>query len=210
MYRSPFVGPGGPKGTPDMKIKIDEVPASGLRLRWDEPAGSLDERLPAGAARQASTPAVRSKVHVNLHVARVERALAAVGRIETTVGLECARCLGPVETPLALDAAFLFVPPRSGAAVDEDPLGNLDLSGLPFELPADDLEVVDDAGPEIDLGAAAVDQVVLALPLKPLCQESCRGLCPHCGQDLNTRSCHCADDRADPRFAALKNLKLSR
>lgn len=200
-----------------MKIKIDEVPASGLRLRFDEPAESLERRLDRGAGAQAGAgrgvsgiSAVRSPLHASLEVARVQRALAVVGRVEVALSLECARCLAPVETSLSLGTALLFVPERSGAGADVDPLQSLDLSDLPFELPGEDLEVLEQAGPEIDLGEAMVDQVVLALPQKPLCQENCRGLCPECGQDLNVASCRCAEDRVDPRFAALKNLKLSR
>ncbi len=196
-----------------MKLKVDEVPTSGMHLRWDEPAESLesrfrDERGGSSAARSGAS--ARSPIHVDLEAARVERALAVVGRIEAVVGLECARCLGSVEARVALPASLLFVPVRPGAAAREDAPESLDLSELPFELPGEGLEVLDYSGPTVDLGQAVVDQVVLALPLAPLCRESCRGLCPDCGQDLNITSCRCAGERVDPRFAALKNLKLSR
>ncbi|HEX7126094.1 MAG TPA: DUF177 domain-containing protein [Thermodesulfobacteriota bacterium] len=196
-----------------MKLRIDEVPTTGVRLRWDEPAESLAVRFASERGGGAGAPVDASAlepIRVDLEVARVERTLAVMGRVETTVGLECARCLAPVQARMALPTALLFVPATPGAAAHEDTPDDLDLSDLPFELPAEGLEVLDYSGSEVDLGQAAVDQVVLAMPLAPLCQESCRGLCPHCGQDLNVAGCGCADDPVDPRFAVLKNLKLSR
>ena len=51
------------------------------------------------------------------------------------------------------------------------------------------------------------EQVLLALPLKVICREDCKGLCPHCGANLNDGQCSCADDVDDPRWTALKDLR---
>ena len=51
------------------------------------------------------------------------------------------------------------------------------------------------------------EQFYLALPMKPLCQEDCRGLCPQCGVNRNTGTCDCNVQWEDPRLAALRNLK---
>jgi uncharacterized protein len=194
-----------------MKIKIDEVPERGLHLRWDEPPAALDERVRADAADAGTgIPAARSPIHADLTAARAGRAVAVVGRLRAGLDLECARCLVAVETALDLPVSLLFVPTRPTVDPQDDPLGSLDLSGLPFTLPGEELELLDYAGQEIDLSQAVVDQVVLALPIQPLCREACRGLCAACGQDLNAGRCDCGSDPVDPRFAALKNLKLGR
>ncbi len=208
-----------------MKVKIDEVPSTGLHLRWTEPPTCLDERL---GCKVADLPEVRTPIEADLVAARAGRAVAAVGRIGAAVGLACGRCLRPVDSRFDLRVAFMFVPPRDRSAAagrdrsasgraaraeDEEldnPLDRLDLSGLPFELPGNDLEVLEYVGPEIDLTQVVVDQVVLALPLQPLCSDTCKGLCRRCGYDLNLGQCACADDRGDPRFAALMSLKPSR
>ena len=60
---------------------------------------------------------------------------------------------------------------------------------------------------QIDLGHLIVEQLQLAVPMKPLCDEACKGLCPQCGMNLNTGSCDCSQTWEDPRLAALRNLK---
>jgi uncharacterized protein len=59
----------------------------------------------------------------------------------------------------------------------------------------------------IDLNELLREQFYLALPMKPLCQEGCKGLCSQCGTNLNLGSCDCAPVWEDPRLAALKGLK---
>ena len=51
------------------------------------------------------------------------------------------------------------------------------------------------------------EQFYLALPMKPLCGDDCKGLCPVCGTNLNRGTCDCKRDWEDPRLAALKTLK---
>jgi uncharacterized protein len=60
---------------------------------------------------------------------------------------------------------------------------------------------------QIDLTHLIMEQFQLALPMKALCMEACKGLCPQCGTNLNTGACDCNVKWEDPRLAALKNLK---
>jgi uncharacterized protein len=60
---------------------------------------------------------------------------------------------------------------------------------------------------EIDLGHLMREQFTLSLPMKPLCRDDCRGLCPVCGVNWNKGSCDCKRDWEDPRLEALRNLK---
>ena len=76
-----------------------------------------------------------------------------------------------------------------------------------FDLAAADHEVFD--GKTINLATIVREQVLLALPMSVVCKEDCRGLCPICGQDQNQSACDCERHVPDPRFAALKNIKLS-
>ncbi len=48
---------------------------------------------------------------------------------------------------------------------------------------------------------------MLALPLKAICRDDCKGLCPHCGTNLNAEKCACAEPLEDPRWSALKDIR---
>ena len=63
---------------------------------------------------------------------------------------------------------------------------------------------------ELDVAGLLWEQFLLALPIKPLCDENCPGLCPHCGKPLRDGPCGCVPEDGDPRLAVLKNLKVPR
>src|SRR5690606_41706177 len=65
-------------------------------------------------------------------------------------------------------------------------------------------------GTEVDLAPAVREQILLTLPMSALCKDDCRGLCQVCGQDLNERECGCDRRVTDPRWAALRSVKLPR
>src|SRR5215475_5648174 len=71
----------------------------------------------------------------------------------------------------------------------------------------DDLSTAFYENDEIDLQQLMREQFYLALPMKPLCSDSCRGLCPVCGTNLNRGTCDCKRDWDDPRLAALRELR---
>jgi uncharacterized protein len=118
-----------------------------------------------------------------------------VGTAKTELELGCSRCLEPFR--LVVDAPF-------------------DIRYLPFseasseperEVEEEDLETSYYRDDQIDLNELLREQFYLALPMKPLCEENCRGLCPQCGTNLNVGSCGCAPTWEDPRLAGLKALK---
>ena len=69
---------------------------------------------------------------------------------------------------------------------------------------ADDLETDVYQHGQLDLTALLETETSLALPMKPLCREGCRGLCPVCGGNRNVTACACETRVPDPRWAALK------
>lgn len=120
-----------------------------------------------------------------------------VGRVQTTLEMPCSRCLEPFTT--LVDAAFdLRYTPRAEA-----------VGGAEQEVQEDDFSAAFYEDEQIDLGQLMREQFYLAVPMKPLCQEECRGLCAQCGMNLNKGTCQCAPGWDDPRFAALKALQES-
>ncbi|MBN2140475.1 MAG: DUF177 domain-containing protein [Desulfovibrionaceae bacterium] len=112
------------------------------------------------------------------------------GRLSGLALVPCDRCAEPFEQPVK--AEFTGFEGRG----DQDGPGEARLREQGGAL-------------ELNIGAVLWEQFVLALPVKPLCSESCRGLCPGCGKNLNTEVCSCKTEKGDPRLAALRKLKLS-
>jgi uncharacterized protein len=110
------------------------------------------------------------------------------GAMETS----CARCLEPARVVLSLPLAVTFVSADEGDEDDEDP------------------DVVTFQGGEIDVGDEIRDEILLAIPINPLCQETCLGLCLVCGGNRNLVACSCkAEPAPTGRLAALAKIKLS-
>ncbi|WP_432737985.1 YceD family protein [Maridesulfovibrio sp. FT414] len=63
-------------------------------------------------------------------------------------------------------------------------------------------------GLKLNIGALLWENFAIALPVKPLCKEECKGLCDKCGADLNKGKCQCNKDEGDPRLAVFRNLKI--
>jgi uncharacterized protein len=75
------------------------------------------------------------------------------------------------------------------------------------EVEEDDLTTAFYENDQIDLGLLMQEQFYLSLPMKPLCDNDCKGLCPTCGTNRNRGTCDCHTDWEDPRLAVLKTLK---
>lgn len=128
------------------------------------------------------------------------------GRMSGWLKVACSRCIGPVRVPVEEELAVTFVPRErlpqaddTGAPAEED-------EGV--ELTEDDLDLYGYDGETVDLEPLLREQLVLSVPFAPLCRESCKGLCPQCGADLNQETCAC-QPIVDPRLAALRDIKLS-
>ena len=120
------------------------------------------------------------------------------GRLATLVNSPCCRCLAPVSTRLDVPILLTYVSAEEGEATHVDEL----------ELQADDMELIHFSGPELDLLPDVEQEVVMALPPQPLCEDLCRGLCHSCGCNLNQVSCNCEAPILHPGLAALKNFKV--
>lgn len=122
------------------------------------------------------------------------------GRLATTVTSACCRCLLPVITPLDISVQLSYVAGGDDVEpVDEE-----------LELQCDELGLITFSGPELDLQPDIEQEIIMALPQQPLCKESCLGLCPVCGCDLNQETCSCDPPVLHAGLAALKNFKVKK
>ena len=138
---------------------------------------------------------VAAQVTLTFDVYKDKDQFRLVGRVQTTLELPCSRCLEPFTW--SVDAAFdlRYQPHSTNAGEGETEVEEDDLTTAFYEHDA------------IDLGHLMREQMYLALPMKPLCRDDCRGLCPTCGANLNLGTCGCKNDWEDPRLAVLKKLK---
>lgn len=117
-----------------------------------------------------------------------------VGRITTALELSCSRCLEPFRLPVDSSFDIRYLPQSANAGDGEREVEEDDLSDAFYR---------DD---QIDLAQLMEEQFYLALPMKPLCRDNCKGLCPNCGTNLNDATCDCQVRWEDPRLAGLKAL----
>jgi uncharacterized protein len=117
------------------------------------------------------------------------------GDLRSEFELSCARCLEPIRQDISRKFDLLYRPQGSDAGKEE------------MSVTAAEAEVAYYQGEGLLLEDVLREQVLLAVPLKAICREDCRGLCPHCGQNLNQGQCTCAEPVEDPRWSALKDIR---
>ncbi|WP_164472631.1 YceD family protein [Cohnella candidum] len=114
--------------------------------------------------------------------------IAVTGKLTCKLRLLCSRCLAPIDELFVIPFEETFqVMKESDPEPDEED------------------EVVPVTGERIDLRPFLEEELVVQLPLAPLCKEDCKGLCPECGTNRNEQACACKTDRIDPRLEALQN-----
>lgn len=137
-----------------------------------------------------------SPVRLELFVRKKGSRFAFDGRITTRAMLACSRCLEsfdfPVDASFHLEYGFLPTKLESEVQIKRE-----DLS----------LAYLKEEETDVSLREIVIEQVLLAVPMKPLCKDDCRGLCPRCGGNLNVQKCSCSDKGIDPRLAPLLNFK---
>lgn len=156
----------------------------------------IDRRYEAAAfTLQGEEFRLAGPVHLVVDVRRDGHKIRLTGRLDGTLECDCSRCLEPFAVPVEAVLDSLFLPAAENAGEGER------------EVQEDDLGVSFYRDDQIDLGDVMREQFILALPMKPLCREACRGLCPVCGVNLNERDCGGHEGWTDPRFDALRQLK---
>jgi uncharacterized protein len=133
--------------------------------------------------------------HLEARIRKVEEEIALEARLKAEIEMPCSRCLKEHLQQLDEHFEVMYLPEPE----EQD-------SGDELELDETDLNVEFYTDEMIDLAELVREQLLILLPLKPLCREDCAGLCPSCGQDLNEGTCACPKDAIDPRFAILGKL----
>ena len=163
---------------------LKQSPGASKEHSFREDIGDLDEDLKA-----------RSSLRGKANFIRTTDGILATGEAEIELELTCDRCLTSFPTDLRLSFQEEFHPTmdiNSGARLPMDP--------------TEGRENLIDACHMIDLGEVLRQDILLALPVHPLCRPDCKGLCTQCGQNLNEGPCDCPQPVGDPRLTVLGDL----
>lgn len=175
-----------------MKVRIDDLPPEGRTFEVEVEVADLDQSF--GPDRDPGL-VWAGPAHGRITLSKAGRSLRVQGNAGFRFTEPCARCL---------------------TAVDVSERATFDLTKLlgrepdhPRTHEVRDDEVDEDYldEPEIDLTQVVLEQVALELPQRVLCGETCKGLCPQCGANLNLETCRCTTQVVDPRFALLAKLR---
>ena len=132
----------------------------------------------------------KSPVEVKLWLEDVGELINADFNISTVSETDCCRCLESMTINLDLEGRILLMPAFKTDFSDSD-----------------DVVLFNPDRPEADISQNLLDELMLALPFRPLCSEDCKGICPDCGANLNETTCGCKVEKIDPRWSALSGLK---
>ena len=167
-------------------------------LAFDEEFGA--GRIDFGAEVQQCTP-LRAQGRAELLEERSHGVRETIKDIRLTgsfagrLEVQCARCLEPVTRVVESEFDLLYRP--LGAVQRDDEVS----------ISEAETEVGFYKGEGLTLEDVLREQVLLAVPVKAVCRDDCRGLCPQCGQNLNQGRCACVQAHADPRWHALRDLR---
>jgi uncharacterized protein len=164
--------------------------------RYRRPSESFARTFqPSDVGEKDEAYAVVAPVDLAFEVNKDKDRFRLVGTVKTELELACSRCLEPFRMPVDASFDIRYLPATEASAESEREVEEEDLGTSYYR---------DD---QIDLNELLREQFYLALPMKPLHREDCKGLCPQCGTNLNTGTCACRSGWEDPRLAALKALK---
>jgi len=170
-----------------LKIPFSEIPESGVVLEITEtswfPEHLVDDAGPFAAQIQLTR--------------KQDNTVELQGSIRTAIKLSCDRCLREYEHTVASRLQIIIERPETDR--------HWHLQDI--EVSEGELETVQVEEPVVDLGDILRQQIYLSLPVKQLCVEHCRGLCAHCGINLNETQCSCKAEHANSPFAILASLK---
>jgi uncharacterized protein len=119
------------------------------------------------------------------------------GRLTVTMEADCDRCLESAHYPIEseFDLFYRPAPPAHSRKVAEE-----------IEIDEGEAELAFYEGKGLELKDILREHILLSMPMQRVCDETCRGICPQCGQNRNLAPCGCQSKSGDDRWEALKSL----
>lgn len=164
-----------------MKILLSDITEGGLDTEFNE---------------IVETDVIRmlSPLKAKLRIDKVSSEILVNGSLSALVEMQCSRCLNNFTNKTDININVVYHPVEELKGEDR------------HEIKDDELDTGFYSDEQLDISELLKEQLILSLPMKPLCSESCKGICSRCGKNLNIDSCECRQEEPDPRLAKLKKL----
>lgn len=174
-----------------MLIEIEDLKEEPLHVRHVYPVGEI---------RFSHEDAVLDEpVTADFVLTHDDRDLHVDGTVETAIRFKCSRCVREFSRPFAASFDLSYLPQPEWKNENAE-----------IELRYEDMEVAYYDGITFDVDLMVLEQIELAMPMRFICSDDCRGLCYKCGADLNEGACRCDDDTVDSRLSPLLDFQKNR
>jgi uncharacterized protein len=134
------------------------------------------EEVPDPGVKITDDSVIKPPISLQLDINRKEDEILLAGKVNAIIEIPCSRCLETfpqaLETPLTLILRFSN-------------------TSEPQDMDEDDVMFLNPKQPIFDLDPRVIELLALEVPIKPLCREECRGICPQCGKNINFEKCIC-------------------
>ena len=178
-----------------MFIKIKDLELRNLEFDETFVSGAIDLGEDLVQTTPLKTTGRAELIRENRGAREVVEDIRLVGNFSTEVQNPCARCLDPVHNKIVETFDLLY-----------RPLG-VDFKGDEVAITEAETEIGYYQGEGVLLEDVLKEQIILALPVKQVCQANCKGFCPQCGKNRNLESCNCVNTMPDPRWSALEDIR---
>jgi uncharacterized protein len=170
-------------------ITLQELEQRKVLFKVDVPAGEIDFDSQVAQSSVLQAEGTAELLNHSLGEIRLR------GDLRVTAEASCDRCLEPVSLPIHSAFDLVYMPASEAAKGGED------------EIEEAAVEVGYYEGNGLRLNDVLREVVLLALPMRLVCDETCKGICPVCGQNRNQRECTCRSTVVDDRWSKLKDLR---
>jgi uncharacterized protein len=178
-----------------MEFKVSELEREPIEFDLELAPGAVDFGDEAEQIGDLDTSGRAEVIHEHRGPKEIVADIRLRGEFAGNFQVPCARCVEPVEIPLAAEFDLIFRP----VGADIDPPER--------SITAPETEIGYYQRDSLLLEDVLREQVLLSLPVRTLCKPDCKGLCPRCGSNRNTQPCNCEENQGDPRWEALGGLR---
>lgn len=174
----------------ELWVALSDIPAEGRDFSFADQSVWQDRWKEFGLAADSGSRELVAEVTI---LPQGEEAALVRGTLKGSVSIPCDRCAAPYE--IDINVAFDHYEALPSEENEEE--------AEETRLRKNEYNVV-----ELDMASLLWEELCLALPVKPVCKDDCKGLCSGCGCDLNSDECTCEQDEGDPRLAVFRDLKI--